>query len=166
MPAPDFPLPDDVPDLTIPERQRPDPPLVPAGAAAWRVGDWVLAPWEPNHLYAGTVSELKGNAALIEFDDGDVGWVALDRLQKLAIERGQKVRLRFESDQGEEWTVVAALRIPCSPHGPGAVPIRFASHLTFTNLQPGARVGLLDQQPSLRRDRGSPTGRGGACPLR
>ena len=48
-------MPDDFPDLTIPERtDKAREPFHPAArAAAWRQGDRVLAPWEPQFLYSG-----------------------------------------------------------------------------------------------------------------
>ena len=86
MPSPDFPLPDDFPDLTLPERAdkahpAPSPSATPA-RPRWGVGDRVLAPWEPQFLYVGRVAQLQGNEALIEFEDGDAGWVQLDPQQE------------------------------------------------------------------------------------
>src|SRR4051812_11571402 len=109
--------------------------------ASWRVGDRVLAPWEPTFLYAGTVSELAAGRVLVRFDDGDSGWVELALVRPLALTVGQRVmsrrrmgphffpgqlgeidgeNVRVEFDDGkEEETTVAALRIPCRPAGRG-----------------------------------------------
>jgi hypothetical protein len=168
MPPSDFRGSEDFPDFSLPERTdkpweyihrepRPSRP-------AWRQGDRVLAPWEPNFLYAGRVVEIRDNQALIEFDDGDAGWVLLELLRPLAVPTGQKVLCRrrmgasffaaeirqlrgdevcvvFDEGPDEMWTSVAALRIPCQPAGPGAAPTRIASHLAFLkHLQPGDRV--------------------------
>jgi hypothetical protein len=155
-------------DLTLPERAdkpRTEPtPLAWPTRARWDVGDRVLAPWEPQYLYAGRVAQLQGQEALIEFDDRDAGWVRLVQLQPLAVERGQRVLCRrrmgplffpaeirevrdeevcvaFADGQGEEWTRVAALRIPCQVTGPGAEPTRVGSpRLSFEGLGPGDRV--------------------------
>jgi hypothetical protein len=185
MPTPGF-NPDDFPDLTIPERTDKAPELRPlpdmtipdrtdqvpvpepyrplsGPSHSWKVGDRVLAPWEPVFLYTGRIAEIKDNEALIEFGDGDVGWVVLERLRPLAVPRGQKVLSRrkmgpsffpgeilevhgeevcvgFDDGSDDEWTTIAALRIPCQP-GPGATPTKSVSHLTyFENIQPGDRV--------------------------
>jgi hypothetical protein len=124
----------------------------------------VLAPWEPDCLYAGRVTEIRDNQALIQFDDGDAGWVVPDRVRPLAVRQGQRVLsrrrmglsffpgeilevrgdevlVRFDGGQGEEWTRLAALRIPCQPTGPGATPVKVASHrASLDHLQPGDRV--------------------------
>src|SRR5207302_9616005 len=95
MPPHDFQLPEDFPDLTLPDKTenasepvRPTP-LRPA-PSPWRVGDRVLAPWEPDCLYAGRVTDIKDNQALIQFDDGDAGWVVLDRVRPLVVRQGQR----------------------------------------------------------------------------
>ena len=55
--------------------------------------------------------------------------------------RGEEVYVGFADGQGEAWTRIAALRIPCQPLGRGAAPAKVASHLAFyENLQPGERV--------------------------
>src|SRR4051812_25748188 len=105
MPPRDFRLPDDFPELSIPDRVDgpPDgappaprfPPVQrPAARPAqpssrWREGDRVLAPWEPDLLYAGRVAQLQDDQALIQFDDGDAGWVLLHQIRPLAVERRQ-----------------------------------------------------------------------------
>lgn len=165
MPPSDFKLPDDFPDLTLPEKteRAPEPfrPLV--QRPAWREGDRVLAPWEPQFLYAGMIRQIREREALIAFDDGDAGWVLLDQIRPFLVQTGQavlgrrkmgphffpgritevhheRVLIRFDDGQ-EEWTTVAALRIPCQAIGPAAAPTTVASHLKFyENLQPGDRV--------------------------
>jgi hypothetical protein len=124
----------------------------------------VLAPWEPGFLYAGRIAEVRDSRALVEFADGDAAWVPLDDLRALALRRGQKVHSRrrlgqeylpaevrdvrgdevcvaFADNPGEEWTTVAALRIPCQPAGPTAAPPPTASSGgSLDRLQPGDRV--------------------------
>jgi hypothetical protein len=162
---PDWP--ENFPDLTIPERTDvpadPARPLFPSDQVTWKVGDRVLAPWEPQFLYVGRISRLDGGKALIEFEDGDAGWVQLDQIRQLAIVRGAKVFSRrrmgptFEPaevlevngdsihvgfhDGSSEWTRIAALRIPCEARGPVATPTKVASHLAFLKkLKSGDRV--------------------------
>jgi len=138
----------------------------------WRIGDRVLAPWEPTFLYAGTLQEISGPNALIQFDDGDSGWVALARVLPLALRAGQPVMSRrrmgprffpgeireihgedvvidFE-DGKEEETTVASLRIPCEPAGPGAEPVAVTSHRAFHDrLVVGDRVWALWKEAAL-----------------
>jgi hypothetical protein len=136
------------------------------GRRAWKRGDRVLAPWEPTYLYAGTVEQLAAGRALIQFDDGDSGWVDLELVQPLTLRPGQKVMSRrrmgphffpgevrevegedvhVEFDDGkEERTTVAALRIPCEPRGRGAEQVKATSHTAFLDrLQEGDRVWAL-----------------------
>jgi hypothetical protein len=168
MPSRDFPEPENFPDMTIPERtdKAPAPigPVFPSAQVSWKIGDRVLAPWEPDFLYVGRVAQLKGKEALIEFEDGDAGWVMLDQIRPLVVKQGQKVlsrrkmgphffpgeilevrgdqvRIGFQDGQGDEWTKIAALRIPCQARGQGAAPTKVASHTAFLEkLQPGDRV--------------------------
>jgi hypothetical protein len=168
MPPNDFRLPDDFPDLSLGEKaEKPAAPARPEArpaATPWKVGDRVLAPWEPQFLYVGRVTQVQDGQALIGFEDGDVGWVALDHIRPLAVVRGQKVLSRrrmgphffpgeirevrgdevcvaFADGGADEWTRIAALRIPCQPLGPGATPAKVASHLAFCeNLRAGDRV--------------------------
>jgi hypothetical protein len=168
MPARDFQPPDDFPDLTLPERteKTPEPfrPAARSSRTSWREGDRVLAPWEPDFLYVGRIAQIKDSQALIEFENGDAGWVQVEQVRAVAVKRGQQVLSRrstgphfypgeilevrgdevcvgFADGQGEEWTRLAALRIPCQQTGPGATPTRTASHLAFYDtLQPGTRV--------------------------
>src|SRR5262245_54885478 len=101
----DHGLPDDFPDLTIPER-TPDPPVPRAPDPArplsfsldaqrkpgvWPVGDEVLAPWEPDFAYPGVIDRIDGQRVLIQFDDGGVGWVQLKQVQPLKLTVGQLV---------------------------------------------------------------------------
>lgn len=154
------------PDLTLPEKETgaPAPTLRPVAKSAWREGERVLAPWEPGCLYAGVVTQIKEDQALIDFDDGDEGWVPLDQVRALRIEPGARVfcrrqmgsqffpakvleykdnvvRVRFEDNGAEEWETVAALRIPDASAAVGAAPTQVRSHLSFfKNLKPGIRV--------------------------
>lgn len=141
----------------------------PGGAprrTVWKRGDRVLAPWEPTFLYAGTMDQVTAGRALINFDDGDAGWVDLAFVQPLALQCGQRVMSRrrmgphffpgeirevdgeqvhVEFDDGkEERTTVASLRIPCQPLGRGAEQVKATSHLAFLeHLQEGDRVWAL-----------------------
>jgi len=115
MPDPNYRYPDGVPDMRLPEREDRPKPAKPVGPAPkptneaeaygvagslpevtreWSKGDRVLAPWEPTYLYAGTISKLAGDQAMIKFDDGDSGWVDVAAMRPLAFKRGQKVMCR------------------------------------------------------------------------
>jgi len=164
-----FRLPDDFPDLTLPEKApavpvQPTWQVVRTEEVRWKQGDRVLAPWEPQFLYAGTIAEIRGKQALIEFDDGDSGRVLVEQIRPLRLIAGQgvfsrrkmgpfhfparlvecredMVLVRFADGGDEEWITVAALRIPCEPRGPGAEPTQLASHLAFLeDLRRGDRV--------------------------
>jgi hypothetical protein len=168
MPS-NYPPPDDFPDLTIPEKtdklQEPPRPLSRSPCrASWREGDRVLAPWEPHFLYFGVIDQIRDNQAHIAFGDGDSGWVLLEQIRPLMVETGQQVLSRrqmgcyhfpakiievrgehvcvhFEDSGQDEWTTVAALRIPCQPIGSSAIPTQVASHFAFAeNLKPADRV--------------------------
>lgn len=162
--------PNPFPDMTIPEREEAaaPPPATGQGFGGprrnWQVGDRVLAPWEPEFLYVGRIVKIEQDQAQIDFEDGDAGWVFLDQIRPLAVTTrlrvlsrrkmgphffpgevrevdGDRVRVAFEDGQPDEWTTIAALRIPCQPIGPAAQPTSVASHMAFLkNLQPGDRV--------------------------
>lgn len=146
-----------------PDGDRPGPA---PRRSAWKEGDRVLAPWEPTFLYAGTIARAAAGRALIEFDDGDSGWVELALVQPLQLAPGQRVmsrrrmgphffpgevtavegeRVHVEFDDGrEEWATVAALRIPCPPRGRGAEQVSATSHTAFLDhLHEGDRVWAL-----------------------
>jgi hypothetical protein len=95
-------------------------------------------------LFAGTVNQIQGREAHIDFDDGDQGWVLLEQLAPLQILAGlrvlgrrqmgsqfypgtvteidgQRIHLQYD-DGGREWTRADALMIPCEPAGPHARP--------------------------------------------
>ena len=181
---------DNIPDMTLPERKTPvgpgpaaetpvpaqggpkptdgkaPPPWErPTAVGAWKVGDRVLAPWEPMFCYVGTIQEINKNRVMIQFDDGDAGWVAVDQLRPLAVARGQKVSSRrnmgplfhpgeilqvrgdevlvgFE-DGTDEWTRIAALRFfrEEDDDSEGAQPTKVASNQVFLDrLRKGHRV--------------------------
>lgn len=122
MPSPNGPNPGNIPDMSLGERSekpapaqplpevstsytpQPEPVKTPSSAESsappdWQEGDRVLAPWEPVFLYAGTIKQIKideaqGDQALIQFDDGDAGWVFLFSLCPLEVKNGQKVLSR------------------------------------------------------------------------
>ncbi|MBI1830943.1 MAG: hypothetical protein HYR84_05765 [Planctomycetes bacterium] len=182
--------PDDVPNMEIPDDdgkfsdasrrggyifpKRSDKPHdarfgsspVPA-STGWKVGDRVLARWEPMYMYAGRITKITDDQAMIEFDDGDSGWVNLNEMIPLALSvgmrvmsrrsmgphffpgklaevNGEKVRVAFDDGQPDERTTVASLRIPCESKGRGAEQIRMTSH-----LKPGNRVWALWQNTAL-----------------
>jgi hypothetical protein len=185
MPDPKYPFPDDVPDMQLPSRE-PKPPAAqsssagdgyaaeggPPATAKWKKGDRVLAPWEPTYLYAGTIEKIEAARALIEFDDGDSGWVKLIHVQPLQLKRGQEVLCRRRMgphflpaeirevngedvrvefvDGVEERTTVAAVRVPCQPQGTGAEQIEVRSHTAFLkHLRSGDRVWALWNNQAL-----------------
>jgi hypothetical protein len=176
MPAPNSPF-EGIPDLTLPERSDPPPPPpspfqpmamppketpLPVSADAWKVGDNVLAPWEPEFLYAGVIQQIEQGQAHIAFGDGDEGWVFLSQLRPVDLRPGQKVlcrrkpgrlhvpahlravsgeRIQVEFTDGVDWMTTASLRIPTEADGPGAVVTRAESHQAFfRDLRPGVRV--------------------------
>jgi hypothetical protein len=172
----DWPDPDDIPDMSIPESKPPSrrPERRPEPAShGWQVGDRVLAPWEPQFLYAGRIARIEQARALIEFDDGDAGWVLIERIAELTIERDQEVLSRkrmgpfhhpalvrqlrddavlveFADGSGDEWVPVAALRIFCRDAGPGAEPTNVRSHLAFLeHLRRGDRIWAAWQNGAL-----------------
>jgi hypothetical protein len=197
--APPLPNPDDIPDMSLPENKQkprlpnnipdmslsestPKPPAssrpVPSSSpekapAGWKEGDRVLAPWEPHFLYVGTIEQIKGTQAMIQFADGDAGWVMVTQIRALAVQEGQTVLCRhrmgphffpakilqvrgdevlvgFEDDHDDEWTPIAALRIPCEPNGPPAEQMKVASHLGFLkNLRAGDRVWAIWQNSAF-----------------
>jgi hypothetical protein len=68
--------------------------VFPTSQVAWKVGDCVLAPWEPNFLYVSKIAQVDGVKDSIEFEDGDAGWVQLDQIRTLALKRRLKVLCR------------------------------------------------------------------------
>lgn len=182
-----MPLPDDVPDMELPKSNgkggagagpggyifpkrtgRPDDARFgsspPSSGSSWQVGDRVL---EPTFLYAGTITKITDDQALIQFDDGDSGWVNLNQMSpialsvgmrvmnrrsmgphfffgKLAEVNGEKVRVAFDDSHPDERTTVASLRIPCESKGRGAEQIKMTSH-----LKAGNRVWALWQNTAL-----------------
>src|SRR5262245_6013529 len=75
-------------------------------AAPSQEGDRVLAPWEPTWLRAGTIKQIKtdeaqGDQAHIAFDLGGSGWVLVASLSPLAVNPGQKARIRRYLDPKE-----------------------------------------------------------------
>jgi hypothetical protein len=157
------------PDLSLPERQELVPvkpsatpaklPMV-ASQTTWRVGDRVLAPWEPIFLYVGEIARIENGRALIEFDDGDSGHVPLERLKPVVVPIGHKLLCRrgkgrnyypatvreFKSDvQVEyedgtrEWTTLAAIRFPCASIGPATEMVSAMSR-PLADFHPGDRV--------------------------
>ncbi len=170
-----FPQPVDMSSAYQPPGENAPPSSVPTArgdatpATDWQEGDRVLAPWEPIFLYSGTIKQIrideaKGNEALIEFDDGDDGWVFLFSLCPLEVKPGQKVLSRkrmgptffhgevvdvngeevevaFE-DGSNEWTTCAALRIPCVENGPGAVPTKLGANRPPGEVEGGVGAGV------------------------
>jgi hypothetical protein len=88
-------------------RPEPKPTAAKAMAAPWQEGDRVLAPWEPTWLRAGKIKQIKtdeaqGDQAHIAFDlDSASGWVLAASLRPLAVNQGQKARIRRYLDPKE-----------------------------------------------------------------
>ena len=182
MPDPNFPRRDNIPDMSLGERtakphvpKGPPPDSTgysqggsqPAVRTDWKKGDRVFAPWEPTFLYAGTISKFAGDQALIEFDDGDSGWVDLAFVEPMSLQRGQRVlsrrrmgptfypgeiaevngenvRVRFDDGSDDERTTVAAVRVPCEARGQGARQVSIKSTQAFLeHLREGDRVWAL-----------------------
>jgi hypothetical protein len=104
----------------------------------WSEGDRVLAPWEPDWLYPGTIRCIDEEIAFVRFDDGDRALVPVRELEPIAIDAGdevygrlnrherlyypaevldvndEEVRLRYD-DGREELTTVSFLRVPRRP---------------------------------------------------
>lgn len=169
-----LPAPAPIPDMALPEREKLDrhiekaPPVwdrQPAKEPRWKVGERVLAPWEPMFLYAGTIQEIDARRALIQFDDGDAGWVLVEQVRPLSVRpgqqvfsrrnmgptffaceivevRGAEVRVRFAAGGALEWTRIAGLRIPSEDDDArGAEPVTVASNQVFLkSLRKGDRV--------------------------
>jgi hypothetical protein len=115
--------------------------------------------------YVGTIQEINKNRVMIQFDDGDAGWVAVDQIRPLSVTRGQKVSSRrnmgalfypgeivqvrgdevlvgFE-DGTDEWTRIAAIRFfrEEDDDSEGAQPTKVASNQVFLErLRKGDRV--------------------------
>lgn len=60
--------------------------------SAFSAGDRVLAPWEPQWLYPGTIDRIEGPRARILFDDGDQTTVPLSELRSLVVTVGDAVQ--------------------------------------------------------------------------
>ncbi|MGF1578346.1 MAG: hypothetical protein ACFCD0_03165 [Gemmataceae bacterium] len=156
-----------VPDLSLGTPTEQGDPINTATTkhktSSWKAGDRVLAPWDPTHLFVGTIVEVNKDQAHIEFDDGDQGWVNLEHINRLNLRPRQSVLARkkmgltfypgkvleveedellveFE-DGDKEWTTTAAIQIPCQPRGNGAKQTKVASHMAFLeHLEEGDRV--------------------------
>ncbi|MCS7015206.1 MAG: hypothetical protein RMJ19_10280 [Gemmatales bacterium] len=107
-----------------------------AHTSRWQVGDRVLAPWEPDFLYPGTVAHVGRRGVVIEYDDGDEGYVPESVLRPLRLEvgsqvqvrrdpevnryywgevlavQGERVLVRYSDDDGEETIPIGRIRIP------------------------------------------------------
>lgn len=66
--------------------------------ARWKVGDRVLAPWEPDFLYPGTIAYVGRNGLVIEYDDGDEGYVPESTVRPLQVQVGSQVQIRRDPD--------------------------------------------------------------------
>jgi hypothetical protein len=101
----------------------------------WEEGDRVLAPWEPDWLYPGTIRCIDDDVAFIKFDDGDRRLAPLNELQSIEIKEGTRVfsrvnqgakmyypakvieclgediQVRFD-DGREERTTISYIRVP------------------------------------------------------
>ena len=110
----DFQLPDDFPDLTLPEKSDPEPeaidspalpnldptataiqPSLQAFRANLQIGDRVWAPWYSSVLFAGTVSRVEEKEVHIAYDDGRGAWVLREQVRPLEMPVGLRVRARL-----------------------------------------------------------------------
>ncbi|MCI0378070.1 MAG: protein kinase [Gemmataceae bacterium] len=99
------------------------------GAYTWRIGDRVLAPWEPEWAYPATVREINGDSVYVWFDDGELSWVEAADLRPLDIRDGSRVfgpwgycgvvterdgdRVHINYDDGDkEWTDLKEIYVP------------------------------------------------------
>jgi hypothetical protein len=101
--------------------------------AAWKVGARVLAQWRDSYYYPGRVRTVAHDACEIQFDDGDVDWVACAniRLPDIRVgsrvfarvhggpyfapatvnqQRGEKLQVRYDHGE-EEWTSLSLVRM-------------------------------------------------------
>jgi hypothetical protein len=105
----------------------------PSPAAAWQVGDRVLASWMDAYFYPGRIRQIQGDSCEIAFDDGDMAWVHRANVRKPDIRAGSQVFCRFhggpaylsgsvrtqngekiqvEYENGEkEWTTLSMVRV-------------------------------------------------------
>jgi hypothetical protein len=179
------------PDMTLPEEPPAPPPppssphFPPPGHPGWAVGDWVLAPWEPEFLYAGRIVRFDGGRAHVQFEDGDSGLVETAQLRPLQLPEGQlvlcrremgrhyapatvqrfrgdEVTVRFLEDGEVEHTTIAAVRVPAESPGAGAEPLYVANK----GFEGSGRLGLnpfalpnypqRDDRPSAAGGEGMP----------
>jgi hypothetical protein len=137
----------------------------PSSPLQWKPGDAVWAPWEPTFAYPGTIIESAGEKkqVLIAYSDDGRGWVYISQVQPLKLEPGLKVQcrrsrgvfffpatileasgdrvcVRFDDNEDEEWTVIAALRLAIE-ETQAAEMVDFGRGMaSFKNLRPGDRV--------------------------
>ena len=63
----------------------------------WQYGDRALAPWDPPFYYPATVTQIDGDNAHIEFDDGDEVDVPVVLLRSLDLKEGDPIYCRWKS---------------------------------------------------------------------
>lgn len=131
-----------------PNRVAPPPAVILPSQAEkrWQPGDRVLAPWEPEWLYPGTVQLIRDDSVLVSYDDGDSDWLDAATVRLLEIEKGARVfgcwngpyypgtvterdgnRVHIAYDDGDsEWTELSTVRIasptPAPVEGTSATP--------------------------------------------
>ncbi len=129
----------------------------------WQPGARVLAPWEPAFRYVGTIIDLNGDDALIEYDDGGSGWVHVSAIMPFELQldqqvmcrrergpfyfagkivelRGGDVRVRYD-DGAREWASALFLRFPCEGIGSGIKVVTPADWQGFyEQMSDGTRV--------------------------
>jgi hypothetical protein len=140
-------------------------------------GDRVLAPWEPQWLYAGTVIDTDDDEELaaVEFDDGDAARASFVLLRPIELRPGELVCARRDRDEkryfpatvlsidGEEVRVeyedgerdsmgVEYIRVPVA--GPLAVGARVFAPWEREWLYPAAVTGLVGMVVDVRYDDG------------
>jgi hypothetical protein len=137
-------------------------------AATWARGDRVLALWEADWFYPGTVGDLDGPSLFVFFDDGGRGWIPVSAVRPLDIGPGSQVFCRFRAGQlfypatvenrngdqlflrydqgGKEWTVVAHIRVPAT------AAVAWAGPADRQRLADGAERGGFDNADPRQDD--------------
>lgn len=84
--------------------------LAPSPVKAVKVGDTVLAWWEPNKVYfVGTAVEKSGPGYLIVFEDGDQAVIPATKIRPFNLKVGSAVFARWTDGQYYSGKVVKAV---------------------------------------------------------
>jgi hypothetical protein len=68
----------------------------PGADMSWQYGDRVLAPWDPPFYYPGTLTEVDGDKATVEFDDGDHIDIPVALMRPLDLKEGDPIYCRWK----------------------------------------------------------------------